>query len=333
MPYNVFERFKGVVIGNTYGLFLIVFLVVMLAYSLTRISLTTPFSYLVLFAVVVTLLGQVLLLAPFSFSYSFYLFSYVEAIFISMLIWLPYHISTPELGVPIYLGVVALLVFIPFTFHWLTKRRIGTFPIIPIFSIFLFGILIIFSNAQSVSSTTFDTLFLLTIVLFILISVLGLNMTYRTMILNRELKIRDRNHFLRETKENLLKKYDSADAKADIDLLIYYFSSSLDSFVFGDLDRSFMDAFKIIDNQGTAFKTIYTLLIDEDQWKHLRGIRNNLSHARITEEKEEEKKEDLQKLKELKKKLFRETLDVLKIVRFEFIDVVLRDQEPKTQNS
>jgi hypothetical protein len=59
-----------------------------------------------------------------------------------------------------------------------------------------------------------------------------------------------------------------------------------------------------------------------------------LSHARITEDKKEkEKKEDLKKLKELRKGLFQETLEVLKIVQFKFIGVALEDQEPKTQNS
>jgi len=331
MVLDEFERFKRLLLRNTYGLFVVVFLGIMLAYSLTRISLTSPFSYLVVFSVVIALLGQVLLLAPFGFSYSFYVFSFSEAIFISLLIWLPYHIFSPELGVPIYSGVVVLLITLPFTVHWLTKKRIGTLPIIPIFSIFLFGLLIIFSNAQSVPSTSFDMLFLLTIVLFILTSILGLNMTYRTLILNRELKIRDRNHYLRKTKENLLGRFNSTDAQADIDLLIYYLSSSLDSFVYGDLDRSFMDAFKIIDNRGTAFKTVYTIPMNEEQWNYLKDIRNNLSHARITEKKSEKEsdREELQKLKELKKGLFEATLGLLKIVRFQFIEAALKNQEPK----
>lgn len=332
---DVLEHFKGVLLRNTYGLLVVAFLVVMLGYSLTRISITSQFSYILVFAVFITLLGQMLLLAPFGISYPFYVTSFVEANSISLLIWLPNHIFNPELVVPIYFSVAALLTAVPFALHWLTKKSNGIFPTIPIFSIFLFGLLIAFSNAQNVSSTSFDMLFLLTIVLFALTSVLGLNMTYRTLILNRELKIRDRNHYLRKTKENLLEKYNATDVPADIDLLIYYLSSSLESFVYGDLDRSFMDAFKIIDNQGKAFKTICTIPMNQDQWKHIGGIRNILSHARITEEKKEkrEEKEGLQELKELRKTLFRETLEVLKIVRFKFIDVALENQEPKTQKS
>jgi hypothetical protein len=330
---DVLEHFKRMLLRNTYTLLVVAFLIVMLSYSLTRISINSPLSYVLVFAVVITLLGQVLLLGPFGFSHPFYVFSFVEANFISLLIWLPNHISNSELGVPIYFGVAALLIAIPFAIHWVTKKKNGIFSLIPIFSIFLFGLLIILSNAQNVSITSFDMLFLLTVVLFALTSVLGMNMTYRTLMLNRELKIRDRNHYLRKTKEDLLGKYKAPDAEPDIDLLLYYLSSSLESFVYGDLDRSFMDAFKIIDNKGTAFKTIYTLQLDEKQWKHLKDIRDRLSHARIRQNKKEEEKEMLQTLKELRKTLFQETLEVLKIVQFKFIGVALEDREPKTQKS
>lgn len=271
-------------------------------------------------------MGQVLLLSPFGFSYPFYTFSFAEAMFISVLIWLFSHVPFSELAVLIYFVVVAALIAVPLTMHWLTRKIILAIPMIPIFSIFFFGLLIVLSNAKTVSSVSYDLLFLLTIVLFILTSIFGLNITYRTMMLRRELRINDRNRYLRKTKEDLLKKYPKTDAHSDIDLLIYYFSSSLDSFVYGDFDRSYMDAFKIIENRGTAFKTIYTLPMNEEQWKHLKDIRNNLSHARITEGKKEEEvdKEELQKLKELKKGLFRETLETLKTVRFQLIDAALK---------
>jgi len=279
-----------------------------------------------MFSTIVMFMGQVLLLSPFGFTYPFYTFSFTEAIFISVLIWLSSHMPFSELAVLIFFVVVAALIAVPLTIHWLTKKRIGTIPMIPIFSIFFFGLLIALSNAETLPRTSYDSLFLLANVLFILTSIFGLNIAYRTMMLNRELKINDRNQYLRKTKDDLLKKHTSTDAHADIDLLIYYLSSSLDSFVYGDFDRSYMDAFKIIDNKGRAFKTIYTFLMKEEQWKHLKGIRNNLSHARITEGKKEETEEELQKLKEIKKKLFRETLGILKIVRFQLIDAALKNK-------
>lgn len=325
---NVFERLKIVLLRHTYSMVTVFFLIFISGYSLTLFSLTDPFSLLMMLSVIVMFIGQVLLLTPFGFSYPIYTISFTEAIFVSLLIWFSSHVSSSELAVLTYFVVVTALIAIPLAIHWLTRKRIDVIPMIPIFSIFFFGLLIALSNAKTMPSTSYDSLFLSTIVLFILTSIFGLNMAYRTMMLNRELKISDRNQYLRKTKDDLMKKYTNTDAHADIDLLIYYLSSSLDSFVYGNFERSYMDAFKIIDNQGKAFRTIYTLPMNEEQWKHLGDIRNKLSHARITEGKKErkEEKEDLQKLKELKKGLFRETLDILKIVRFQFIDTALKSK-------
>ena len=170
-------------------------------------------------------------------------------------------------------------------------------------------------------------LFLATMLLFVFTSVFGMNMAFRTTALNRKLGIRDKNKYLRKTKDDLLKKYTKADAHADIDLIMYHLSSSLDSFIDGDFERSFMDAFKIIENKGTAFKNICNCSLAKDQWRYFSDIRNNLSHARIkenkSEEKKTEKKQQLQKLKDYKKKLFQDTLDILGIVKDKFIDKAL----------
>jgi hypothetical protein len=154
-------------------------------------------------------------------------------------------------------------------------------------------------------------------------------MSFRTVMLNRKLKIRTKNSYLRKTKENLLEKYTTADAHDDIGLVMYYLSSSIESFIDGDFERSFMDAFKIIDEKGTAFKNICSCSLADDKWDYYSDIRNNLSHARIKEKKEKkkaEKKEQLKKLKEIKKRLFQDTLDLLGIVNDEFIDVALKKE-------
>jgi hypothetical protein len=155
-----------------------------------------------------------------------------------------------------------------------------------------------------------------------------MNLTFRTLTVNKKLGVRDRNRYLRKTKDDLKKKAEK-DVHADIDLLIYYLSSSLDSFIDGDFERSFMDAYKIaFDNRRKAFKTIYVLPEDKEREKHFSEIRNLLSHAHLEKRKkseEDDETEDLQKLKDLKKKLFRETLELLKIVKDEFIDVALKN--------
>ena len=197
------------------------------------------------------------------------------------------------------------------------------------FSIFFFGLLLTLGIPQTMDNITYDRFFLLSMILFIFISVFGLNMTFRTMMLNRKLKIRTKNSYLRKTKENLLEKYTTADAHDDIGLIMYYLSSSIESFINGDFERSFMDAFKIIDNEGTAFKKICICSLTKKQWKYYSDIRNNLSHARISEKndrKKAEKKEQLKKLKEFKKKLFQDTLDILGIVKKEFIKKALNKE-------
>jgi hypothetical protein len=286
-------------------------------------------------SLIVMLIGQMLLITPFGFGYLFYAFSVTEAIFVSMLIRFFSFMPFSELSLLAFLVTVAVLIAVPLALHWLTRERTVTYSMIPVLSIFFFGLLLALSNAKNLASTSFDGLFLLTVALFVLISISGLNISYRTMVLSRELRISDRNRYLGTTKDNLLQKFTDADTHADIDLLTYYLSSSLDSFVYGDFDKSFMDAFKIIDNKGKAFSSLYTLPMNDEQWRHLRDIRNNLSHARITEntEEETEKKEYLKRLKELRKGLFQETLNILKMVRFQFIDAALKNKQSKSDDS
>jgi hypothetical protein len=335
LSLDAFDHLKKILLRHTYSVITIFLLIFVLGISLSLFNLTEPLSLLIMLSVTIMFAGQVLLITPFSVTYPFYLASFFEAIYLSVFFWLSSHVPSFELSVLIFSIVVVALIAVPLTIHWLTKKILGTIPMIPVFSIFFFGLMITLSNAKTVSSSTYDTLFLLTVVLFILTSIFGMNMAYRTSRLNRELKISDRIGYLRKVKDALLKKYTTPDVHSDIDLLTYYLSSSLDSFAYGDFDRSYMDAFKIIDNRGTAFKTIYTLPLNEEQWKHLSDIRNNLSHARISEGRkdEAEEKEMLRKLRKLRKELFRETLELLKIVRFQFLDAASKNEDSVKESS
>jgi hypothetical protein len=227
--------------------------------------------------------------------------------------------------------VAALLVAMPWIVHLFTRRRLGDFPMISTFSIFFFGLLLIFGLSQKIEGNTLDTFFGLTMLLFSITSIIGLNMSWRTLILNRELGIRDRQRFILKTKDELLKKNANQDVRNDVDLLMYYLRSSLDSFVEGNFDDSFMDAYKIVfDSKGTAFKAIHVLPENKDRQKRFREIRNCLSHAHIderkTKETNEEKKKDLQKLKDTHKRLFQDNLDILRIVKSEFIEAALKKE-------
>jgi len=307
-------------------IFILIFISVnaLLGFSFNLLSISNMVTIIAMF------MGQVLLLTPFSIAYPFYFFSCFCGTTISMLFWLAR--ITPS--IPVYLVSLSILIVVPLVVHLYTRTRIQTIPMLRMFSIFFFALLIIFGVSQTPTISNFDALFQVTIVLFVLISIFGLNLTFRTMVLNKELKIRDGNNYLRKAKEDLLEKFTSDDAHAEIDLLMYYLSSSIDSFIDGDFERSFMDAYKIaFDNKRKAFKTIYVLPEAKEQNGRFAEIRDNLSHAHVRERKkgkeEPEKKEYLKKLKEVKKKLFRDTLDLLKIIRYDFIDAALKEEQTR----
>jgi len=315
------ELLKKALLRN-FHFYLIVALFIYITLSFLTWASLDPWFITLMVVIIIMFMGQVFVITPFSLAYRFYLVSCQVSIAYSMLIWISHH---PPF-IDIYVIIVGALVLIIYFFHTWTREWLRTFPMTQVFSIFFFGLLIVLSDPKATPTTSYDMLFGLTIALFTLVAILGLNMAYRTMTLNKELKISDRIEYVRICKEKLVRKYE--DAEADIDLLMYYFSSSLDYFIEGDFEKSFMEAYKIVfDSRGTAFKTIYTLPNVEERGKGVTEIRNILSHAHVKSKPKEEKEsevEELQKLKKVKKKLFDETLSLLKTVRFEFIEPALK---------
>lgn len=302
-------------------------LLILVEIILFKIGIFNNLSVLLIISVSVMFMGQILLIVPFGYSYLFYLFSYFMTIGISTVNWVPRHLAKNEFSSFIILIFILLvLTVVPYKIHLLTRERIGTIPMIPVFSLPLFLILIFLGNSSNPQSTIIDFAFLVATILFIFTSILGLNKLHRIVILKVKTGIGDRATFFTKITEDLLEKYPTA--KDDVDLLIYYLSSSLDSFVNGDVERSFMDAYKIaFDSNRKAFKRIYVLPENKERQKHFSEIRNNLSHARIINKKTKrdngEEKESLRELDAVKKRLFSETLDLLRIVRYEFIEVAL----------
>jgi hypothetical protein len=281
-------------------------------------------SYFMVFSITLMLLGQVFLITSFGQAYFFYFYSFFLAISMSVLFWMALHVVLPDTNYSIllYVTIILILSVIPLIIHLKTRERIGTIPLIPVYSIFFLGLLLVLSVngnvSNTISSTSLSYLFNLTIFLFIITSIFGLNIAYRTLRLNRILKIGNSKKYLIETKQKLKLKYQDENAQADIDLLTYYLSSSLESFIQGDFERSYMDAFKIIDNRGTSFTRVYTPSIDDSEWKKFNEIRKYLSHAKI-EDKNKVISERLSDLKDVKKELFKETLALLEFVQFEFV--------------
>ena len=335
MTTDALKRLKSAIVKNIDLTLIVVFFVFTAVSAGNALLNSSPnwYSILMVSSIVLMLAGQVFLITSFGQAYFLYFYSFFVAVSISVLFWMSTHVPYSDYVYPFYAIIVGALVGISFIVHLKTRKRIGTIPLIPTYSIFLLGLLIALSTSGFVSNTITNTslsnLFILAIAIFVITSIFGLNNAYRTLKLNKSLKINNRNNYLTRIKDDLNSKYTDKDAQADIDLLTYYLSSSLESFVFGDFDRSYIDAFKIIDNHGTAFKRIYTISIDENEWKKLSDIRNNLSHAKISSGKNETKTEQLRALKDLQRGLFEETLNVLRMIRFEFIEKALEEKQPK----
>lgn len=277
------------------------------------------------------LIGQMLLTTTLSITYVFYMFSCFSVQAISLLYWIARHVPFADVYLAMYGLGAALLVSTPLVVHLLTRRKLGDFPMIPTFSFFFVCLLLTLGLSQTIEGRALDTFFGVTMLLFSITSIIGLNMSWRTLILHRELGISDRAKFIRNTKDGILKRTLNEDTRNDVDLLVYYLRLSLDSFVEGNFDDSFMNAYKIaFDLNGKAFKAIYMLPENKDRQERFTEIRHRLSHARITERKtketREEMKKDLQKLKDARKRLFQDNLEILRIVKSEFIEAALKKE-------
>lgn len=327
---NLTERLKNHVLMNA-NLYLMAFIIIFMSGNFLLIFQFNLLFIAMMFSIFMMFLGQMLLFTPYSVAYPLYLFSSFAVVCISILYWIAQRVPYSDFYVLLWAIVIVVLVAISLAVHLFTRKKTGTFPILPVISIFLFGLLLALGVSQT-ADVARDRMFPLTVAIYSIISIFCFNTSFRAMALNKKLGVNDINKYLRKTKEDLLKKYPSDDARAEIDLLIYYLNSSVNSFIEGDLQRSFMDAYKIaFDNKRKAFKTICILPESKEENGRFREIRDNLSHSHITKKnkgkEEPEKKEYIKKLDEAKKKLFHDTLDLLKIVRYDFIDTALKEEQ------
>jgi regulator of replication initiation timing len=327
---HVFTRLRKNLLSNVN----VYFVLFSIAFIVVNVLLIFRFNLLfisIAVTVCMMLIGQMLLTTTLSITYVFYMFSCFSVQAISLLYWIARHVPNTDVYLAVYGLVAASLVAIPLVVHLFTRKRLEDFPMVPTFSIFFVGLLLTLGLSQTIEGSASDTFFGLTMLLFSITSIIGLNMSWRTLILYRELGISDRAKFMRNIKDEFLKRTSNEDTRNDVDLLMYYLRLSLDSFVEGNFDDSFMNAYKIaFDLNGKAFKAIYVLPENKDRQKRFSEIRHRLSHARISEKKtketKEEKKKDLQKLKDAQKRLFQDNLDILRIVKSEFIEAALKKE-------
>lgn len=262
-------------------------------------------------AIAIMLTGQISVISRHSFAYWLYYVSCVVSIGFALFFWM--NRNAPFLD--LYLFTQVALILVIHIVHIKTRKILRVFPMFGIFTVFLLGLLIVLGTGAMTQYSS-NLMFGLTLILFVLVAIQSLNMTYRSRVLNKELNVRNTEDYVRGCKDRLLSKFKNEGS--DIDLLTYYFSSSSERFVEGDFMSSFIDAYKIVfDGEGQAFHSIYVLPNVKDRMKSFANIRAILAHAKGRGAK-------LPEIKQAKKKLFDETISLLKIVKFEFIEASLQ---------
>jgi hypothetical protein len=281
------------------------------------VILRSPFSnwsIVLAAATTIMLMGQFSIISRHSFAYGLYCFSCVVSIGFALFFWF----NRNALFLEHYIITFIALTLVILILHIQTRKTLRVFPMFQVFSIFFFGLLIVLGTGE-ITQYSSNWLFGMTLLLFILVTIQGLNMAYRNVVLNKALKATNTEDLVGRCRDRLLVKFKNE--TSDIELLLHYFNSSLEHFVEGNFDSSFLDAYKIVfDGEGKAFHNIYVL-------PDAKGSVRSSSYARIRAILTHAKGRDanLPEIKQTRKKLFDTTLDLLKIVKFEFIEASLQE--------
>ena len=146
------------------------------------------------------------------------------------------------------------------------------------------------------------------------VSVQITNMTYRVKVLNQDWEISNRIKLLEKYDEQLKKistNY-AEDEREKIKSIQFFLEHSVNDFISGDFETSYLNSFKILfDQRGGNY--VYRNIYQIERFYDLRGnfatIRNNLVHSR-----------DSETLKQTRKSLFKNSLELLHIVKWDFMD-------------
>ena len=149
------------------------------------------------------------------------------------------------------------------------------------------------------------------IFLYTTFSVLGLNVAYRTKLVNEKLGIKDFNSHLTHLGAELLKKYPHK--KETVNFFSFVLRSEVDDFIYGDYERSYLDGYRIIhDKIIRSPKTIVLNRVDRDTLNEYRRIRVFLVHGFLKErESSLETPIQIEDVIWARKVLFKKTLDLI----------------------
>jgi hypothetical protein len=202
------KGFSASLIANRSKVFLVISIVI-LAYGIIQLFLTLQgilsiVSVFVAFLLVIMVAGHLFNGTQYSFVYWLYLVSCALSVAIASFLWVLTH---PDFFyvLPISIGLLLAGMFVA---HFKTYKNNKPFDNSATLSMFLFGLVIALGNGN-LNSPSSDILFWISMVLYALISIPNLNASYRILILNKKLKIRNIDDYLRSTKEQILKIYAS----------------------------------------------------------------------------------------------------------------------------
>lgn len=146
---------------------------------------------------------------------------------------------------------------------------------------------------------------------YITFSILGLNVVYRTRLLNEKLRTGDFNSKLNQLEAALLEKYPKK--PGTVEFFSFVLRSAIDDFVYGDYERSFLDGYRIIHDRIVQDPTaIVKKKIDEKTLDEYRRIRVYLVHGFLSEKKSKLKVPiRVDNVMWARKALFQKTLDLI----------------------
>lgn len=183
--------------------------------------------------------------------------------------------------------------------------------------IFLWSSVLILSIPNRTPQFSLEFTFFFGIFTFIFVASQIANMTFRIKELNSKWKVSNYKKQWDYYLEIIAKKSTNLDEKTKekLEMIRFYFNHSIEDFIAGDLERSFENSFRILFDQYSDGTYVFEKIYKIEDYSNKRGgfskIRNGLIHPRNEEDR-----------KNIKKNLFTKTVELLKILKFEFMDKI-----------
>lgn len=290
---------------------MLLFLILIFTFSyFALLYLQTRANLFLGIAILWAILLPVLSSFPYSFSYILSLPSPIFGTWILVMILIEKYVN-----LSIYLMCLGLFsaLFLVYIFHALTRGRTMFWKLpmaslarsgVAAISVMLLGLGVIVVNPSAVVlDSTVELFFFSTVLLtYVGSSMLYINFSYRLFVLSNRLNVLHLENDLSTIWKEIEKKHPNQ--RGDLDLLQYYFSESLRSFLEGDFEKSLIWGYKVIREKTIVDPREY--VDDKRPNKPSFGdIRNTLMHSRREEHIE------AGKIRQIIKNLFNDCLDLL----------------------